>query len=91
MGDRDWTLAMVERLTDREEADRPAPWSVQGAPEPFIEGLLNSLVGIEPVVTELRGKWKVSQNQPEENRLGVNTALKAGSNPAADELSGFQS
>lgn len=89
--DPDWTLAMVEQLTDQEEAGRPDPWSVQDAPTIFTEGLLKSIVGLELTVSEVRGKWKVSQNQPDENREGVRDGLKGDSNPAADRLSGFQS
>lgn len=89
--DRDWTRAMVERLTDQEEAAESTPWSVSDAPAGFTDGLLASIVGLELTVTDICGKWKVSQNQPEENRAGVQAGLKAQSNPAADQLSGFQS
>ncbi len=89
--DRSWTLKMVERLTDREESDLPDPWAVSDAPDSFVEGLLNSIVGLELTVTDLRGKWKVSQNQSEENQTGVRAGLQSVSNPAADLLSGFQS
>lgn len=89
--DRDWTRAMVEQLTDQEEAGQSDPWSVNDAPASFTDALLASIVGLELTVTDICGKWKVSQNQPEENRQGVQAALKARSNPAADQLSGFQS
>lgn len=86
--DRDWTLSMITRLTDKEEASHPTPWAVSDAPAAFTEGLLSSVVGIELVVTSLQGKWKVSQNQPEENREGVRSGLETISNPHAATLSG---
>lgn len=89
--DRDWTMRMISRLTDKEEATQPAPWAVSDAPASFTEGLLSSVVGIELVVTSLEGKWKVSQNQPEQNREGVQDGLDALSNPHAATLSGHTS
>jgi len=44
---------------------------VSDAPEDFTEKLLEAVVGIEMVITRLTGKWKVSQNQPPQNRRSV--------------------
>ena len=38
--------------------------------------MLAAIVGIEIEVTELTGKWKISQNQPEANRQGVVDGLR---------------
>jgi len=35
------------------------------------------VVGIEMVITRLSGKWKVSQNQPPQNRSSVIQGLNA--------------
>ncbi len=37
--------------------------------------MLAAIVGVEMTVTSLEGKWKVSQNQPEENRDGIVAGL----------------
>jgi len=37
--------------------------------------MIGSIVGFEIVISRLIGKWKVSQNQPAENRAGVVDAL----------------
>lgn len=58
-----WILALLERLTDRHEARRAAPWAVHDAPRDFIDKLLNAIVGIEIPVQRMQGTWKMSQNR----------------------------
>ena len=70
-----WLRALVERLTNRNEAQRPEPWEVADAPDDYIEGQLRGIVGIEIPIARLLGKWKVSQNRPEADRKGVRTGL----------------
>ena len=60
------------------------------APTDFTQALLKSIVGIELRVTDLQAKKKASQNQPEENRYGVQQGLQAISNPFAEELSSHE-
>lgn len=72
-----WVRAQVEALTLEHEAGMPLPWAVQDAPPDYIENLLKAVVGIEIEITRLEGKWKMSQNQPPENRAGVAEGLKA--------------
>ncbi len=66
-----WVRAQLEALTQQNEAAFPKPWAVSDAPEDFTEKLLGAVVGIEMVITRLTGKWKVSQNQPPQNRRSV--------------------
>lgn len=75
--DKAWLRTVLARLTDRHEADRPQPWKLSDAPADFIDKLLPAIVGIEIPVSRLIGKWKVSQNQPAENRAGVERGLRA--------------
>ena len=74
--DRDWLLQHLSQLTDRHENHQRQPWKVTDAPQEFIEQLLSAIVGIEIPITALAGKWKVSQNRPEADRLGVVAGLK---------------
>lgn len=74
--DADWVRAHLDALTDYHEASFPKPWAVSDAPHEFTEKLIESIVGIEIVITRLSGKWKVSQNQPAQNRAGVIEGLK---------------
>lgn len=69
--DAAWLRSNLEVLTAHNEASFADPWQVSDAPHEFTERLMGAIVGIEIVITRLIGKWKVSQNQPPENRAGV--------------------
>ena len=71
-----WLRALVEKLTDRHEAQRAEPWEVADAPDDYIKGQLQGIVGIEIPIERLIGKWKVSQNRPEVDRKGVVQGLQ---------------
>lgn len=81
--DGDWLLRHVEQLTATHEAGQAEPWQVSDAPAEYIEQMLRAVVGIEIPVTRLVGKWKVSQNRPERDRLGVLAGLRAQGDAAA--------
>ncbi|MDD5248026.1 MAG: FMN-binding negative transcriptional regulator [Rhodocyclaceae bacterium] len=70
-----WLRRQLEALTAENEASFAAPWSVAQAPPEYLERMAAAIVGIEMVVTRLVGKWKLSQNQPAENRAGVVAGL----------------
>jgi transcriptional regulator len=60
-------------------ATRPAspnPGRSADAPPDYIDKMLAAIVGIEIVISEITGKWKVSQNQPGVNRAGVVVGLR---------------
>lgn len=80
--DADWLHAQVRELTAQQEASMPQPWQVDDAPADYIEKMLAAVVGIEIAVTQLTGKWKVSQNQPAENQQSLTQALE-GLSPAS--------
>lgn len=75
--DRDWLANHVSQLTGQNEAPRVEPWAVSDAPETFIDAQLKGIVGIEIEIAEIEGKWKVSQNRPEGDRVGVAEGLDA--------------
>jgi transcriptional regulator len=79
--DAPWLEALVGRLTDHHEAPRPAPWAVDDAPADYVQQMLRAIVGIRIPLTRLVGKWKVSQNRSEADRLGVADGL--GDDPMA--------
>ena len=76
--DAPWVHALVTQLTDRHESAQPAPWAVSDAPDDYVQQMLRAIVGIEITLTSLVGKWKVSQNRSEPDRLGVAAGLGAG-------------
>ena len=69
--DTKWVLQQIKDLTEHMEQDRPQPWAVSDAPEEYIQSQLKLIVGVEIIITQIDGKFKVSQNQSEENRQGV--------------------
>jgi transcriptional regulator len=57
---------IVEELTDEYESAFERPWN----PE-YKESLLNMIVGIQINITEIQGKYKLSQNRPKNDQLKV--------------------
>lgn len=84
--DPQWVRAQLASMTAQHEASRAEPWAVSDAPREFTDRLLQAIVGIEIPITRLQGKWKVSQNQPAQNRTSVIAGLNGQdhSGPAAD-------
>jgi transcriptional regulator len=74
--DAAWLRAFVTRLTDRFEAASADPWKVTDAPDDYVEKMLTAIVGIEIPLTQLLGKWKVSQNRPAADREAVVQGLR---------------
>jgi transcriptional regulator len=75
--DAAWVRTQVDALTQTHEGRQALPWKVSDAPDDFIEQLINVIVGIEIPITRLEGKWKVSQNRPLGDKLGVVAGLTA--------------
>ena len=73
---RDALLNIVTRLTGVHEAGQAAPWAVSDAPADYLEQMLKAIVGIEMPIERLVGKWKVSQNRSEADRLGTVAGLR---------------
>jgi transcriptional regulator len=81
IADPDWLRDLVRRLSERHEAREPAPWDMQGLPEPYVQSMLNGIVGIEIAVSRLEGKFKLSQNRPAADRPRIIAALKRRADP----------
>jgi len=79
-------LDLVRRLTDRHEGERPAPWAVSDAPADFIQSQLRAIVGLRLEITQLTGKWKMSQNRSPADRAGVVAGLRADGGPVAEAV-----
>ncbi|MCP2164921.1 FMN-binding negative transcriptional regulator [Goodfellowiella coeruleoviolacea] len=74
--DPDWLADVVRRLTDKHEAQRPHPWSVNDAPPEFISGQLRAIVGVEVAIKRIEAKFKLSQNRPAADIDGVINGLR---------------
>lgn len=68
---------LLDELSRTYEGDRPDAWRMDSLPEDFIAKMLRAIVGFEMKVERLEGKFKLSQNRPEE--IGrVVAALESG-------------
>jgi transcriptional regulator len=76
--EKDWLVAHVRRLVDRHEAAREQPWSIDDAPDGFIESQARAIVGVEVRITVLDVKRKLSQNRSAEDIAGVIHGLSEG-------------
>jgi len=81
--DAEWLARQVRQLTRQHEESRSEPWAVDDAPADFLVAQMKGIVGIEMEITEIDGKWKVSQNRPVPDRIGVAAGLD-GEPDAAD-------
>lgn len=75
--DTAWLDAQIDALTSKQEQGSNHAWAVGDAPRAYIESQLRGIVGIEIGISELEGKWKVSQNRQEADRHGVAEGLAA--------------
>jgi len=81
--DAAWLRRQIEDLTDLNEGRFPEPWKVSDAPESYVQSQIKGIIGIEIPIDRIEGKWKVSQNRPEQDRAGVVAGLRGSGESAA--------
>jgi transcriptional regulator len=69
--------AFIDAPTALMEAQRARPWSAADAPEDYLESQLRGIVGVRLSVTEIHGKWKLSQNKSPADQEGVIRGVRA--------------
>jgi len=77
---------LLGRLSDRHEAGREQPWSLDEAPHDYIEAQLRAIVGFALPIRTLHGQWKLSQNRTAADRAGVQRTLAASADSCEREL-----
>ncbi len=70
------TRWILDRTVAKYEARLEKPWRLDDAPDAYVECLLGHVVAFELEVSTLRGQFKLSQNHPGPNRLGVIRGLE---------------
>ena len=73
--DAAWLRAQIDLMTDAQEKQRAEPWAVADAPELFTAAQMRGIVGVNIRVTDMQGKFKLSQNRNEADRAGVVAGL----------------
>jgi transcriptional regulator len=78
--------AIVSALTRHHEAPRPTQWAVTDAPADFVSAQLRGIVGVIMQISQIEGKWKMSQNRNAADRAGVVAGLGANDTPASNDV-----
>ena len=74
-GDTDWLRQQLDALTLLQEAPRAKAWALADAPPDYAARMMGAVVGLEITLTQLVGKFKLSQNHPAESRQAVANGL----------------
>jgi transcriptional regulator len=85
MNDDAWLRRQIEDLTRSRESSRAEPWQVDDAPAEFVAAQMRGIVGVEIPILRIEGKWKMSQNRPEADRVGVIAGFRE-SGEAGEEI-----
>jgi len=67
----DWIRAHVSQMTDIHEPTYAFNWRLDDAPEEYVQMMLKAIIGIEIEVTNIVGKFKLSQNRSPAEYAGV--------------------
>ncbi|MDP6871970.1 MAG: FMN-binding negative transcriptional regulator [Alphaproteobacteria bacterium] len=78
--------AHLGAMTDHFESAYQLPWKLEDAPDGYIEGMCQAIIGIEIEISRLEGKWKLSQNRSETDAAGVVNGLRAQGDTAMADL-----
>jgi transcriptional regulator len=79
-----WLAQQIADLTATHEAVRPSPWRPADAPVDFIAAQMQAVIGLEIVITQIEGKWKMSQNREAADREGVVRGMRNPADPHHD-------
>ena len=75
--DAAWVRRLLSQLTDRQEATRASPWSINDAPAAYVAKSVHAIVGLEVRVETWEASWNLSQNRPPSEIDGVVACLRA--------------
>jgi transcriptional regulator len=59
---------------------------VDDAPDDYLASMLRQIIGVEVLIDKIEAKWKVSQNRPEADRLGVAHGLLQDGGAASERM-----
>lgn len=79
--------SILEALTNQFESSRPVPWTVDEAPESYVNILKKVIYGLEIEVTKMVGKFKMNQASPEQDIKGTIEGFKERADPESQKMS----
>ena len=76
--DERFVRGLVARLTRVHEGGTGAerPWRMTDSSKEYIDDMLTKIVGIEIAITRIVGKWKLSQNREDRDRVNAAEELR---------------
>jgi transcriptional regulator len=77
--DTDWIRTHLEKATNWHEAKRDSTWQMSDAPKEYTDSMMGMLTGLEIKISSMIGKFKLSQNRLELDRVAVMEHLGASS------------
>ncbi len=77
---------LLQRLVERYESRQVSPWKMESQDEAFLSRMHQAIVGFEIEIERIEGKWKLSQNHPQERREKVIRELKTSAHPDARQI-----
>jgi transcriptional regulator len=72
-----WLRSHLEELTATHEQRFVHPWTLDDAPDGYIDSMIGAIVGLEVSIVSMNGKFKLSQNRSDADQLGVMAGLTA--------------
>ncbi len=75
--DKNWLKQHLVNLSNTNEKKVNQSWKLSDAPDDYIDKMLNAIIGVEIEIVEIKGNTKMTQNHPQDNRVGVINGLKA--------------
>lgn len=80
---------ILRDLTDHFESTRKIPWSIDEAPESFLNMVKKTIYGLEIEVTKMEGKFKMNQPSPEQDIKGTIKGFKERDDPNSQIMGDF--
>jgi transcriptional regulator len=81
VADPDEVRRQQDSLIAAYEGTGDGAWSLVSQPADYADGMLRGIVAFELPITRLEGKFKLSQNRPAEDAVGVIAGLRATGRP----------
>lgn len=80
-------MALLGKLTKKHEATQQTPWAMKDAPRDYLAQEMADIVGVKVSISQMIGKYKLSQNRQPEDLAGVVAGLQQAEQGAlADEV-----
>ncbi|WP_369790841.1 FMN-binding negative transcriptional regulator [Rouxiella sp. WC2420] len=73
--DAQFLREILAGLTHQHEASQANPWKMTDSPDDFINSMLKGVVGIEIIIKDIIGAFKLGQNKPAEDLQGAGENL----------------